>query len=127
MDLIINFDNTSDKQALHATLKQLTGKKLIKIESFKNKRSISQNNYYWGVVLKYVAVETGFTVDEAHQVLTKQFLGYEKVNSKTGEIIDLVKSTKKLSTVDFEEYLERVRQWALNFLDCKIPLPNESI
>jgi hypothetical protein len=35
-------------------------------------------------------------------------------------------STKKLTTVEFEEYLERVRRWAASFLSLYVPLPNET-
>jgi len=127
IDLVIDFDNQESKQTLFFHLKRCTGKKVIKIASYRKKRSIDQNSYYWGVVLKYLSFEAGYTADEMHQLLKEKFLSYEKVNQKTGEIDTFTGETKSLNTLDFESYLEKVRAFAFDFYDCLIPLPNEVI
>jgi hypothetical protein len=127
IDLVIDFDNQESKQTLFFHLKRCTGKKLIKIASYRKKRSIDQNGYYWGVVLKYLSFEAGYTSEEMHQLLKEKFLAYEKVNQKTGQIDTFTGETKALNTLDFENYLEKVRAFAFDFYDCLIPLPNETI
>jgi hypothetical protein len=85
----------------------------------KEKRSIQQNNYYWGVVCDLLSKETGYTPDEIHQILGEKFLSYEK-NEMT-----FVKSTTKLNTNEFENYMEECRRFASMELNCYVPLPNE--
>lgn len=127
MDLIINFDTNNDKQKLHDVLRNLKGTKLIKIEKYSKKRSNPQNRYYHGVVLKYLSETTGFSVSEMHDVLKAKFLPYERANRVTSEVVQFGRSTTELNTLQYEEFLEQVRIWALNELDCLIPLPNEII
>jgi hypothetical protein len=84
-------------------------------------RSSAQNNYWWGVVVPYVAEATGFTHDEAHEALKAKFLGEEDMAA------GLIKigSTAKLDTAAFTRLIDEVRQWAQDYLDCRIPAPNE--
>jgi hypothetical protein len=63
INLVIDFTNQDSKQILFHHLKRCTGKKVIKIASYRKKRSVNQNEYYWGVVLKYLAFEAGYTAD----------------------------------------------------------------
>jgi len=127
IDLVIDFANQDSKQILFHHLKRCTGKKVIKIASYRKKRSVNQNEYYWGVVLKYLAFEAGYTADEMHELMKRKFLAYQKTNQKTGEIETFSGETKGLNTEHFEEYLEKVRTFAFDFYDCLIPLPNETI
>lgn len=92
---------------------------VIEILKSKNKRSLNQNKYYWGVVVKILANHTGYTSDETHQELARMFLGYDN-NGKR-----FVKSTTKLNTFDFEQYMDKCRKWASEEMNVHIPLPNE--
>lgn len=47
------------------------------------------------------------------------------VNETTGEVVKLPMSTTELSTIEFEEYLDRIRIFADEFLNIIIDLPNE--
>ncbi|MCP5006910.1 MAG: hypothetical protein GY941_23630 [Planctomycetes bacterium] len=85
----------------------------------KEKRSIQQNNYYFGVVCKIISDETGYTTEEIHQILGDKFLSYEKNELK------FIKSTTKLKTNEFEIYMEECRRFASMELSCYVPLPNE--
>jgi hypothetical protein len=89
--------------------------------SKKMNRSQKQNAYYWGVVLKIMGAEIGYLPDEIHQLMCKEFLSYER---SPGELF--VKSTTKLSTVEFEDYLANVRRFAATELSIFIPMPNET-
>ena len=127
MDYVLDTTSTDSKKRLYDILKSLTGKRLIKIEKYSKKRSNTQNRYYHGVVLKYLAEATGFSPGEMHEVLKAKFLPYERANRVTGEMQTFGHSTTELNTAEYEEFLENVRVWAINYLDCLIPLPNEVI
>lgn len=92
-------------------------------------RSHPQNRYYWGVVLKMLATETGHTVDEMHEFCKLKFNAkyVQIVNKETGENEDLTigASTTKLTTISFGEYIEQIKMWAATFLSLSIPEPNE--
>lgn len=90
-------------------------------------RSVNQNNYYWGVVLPLISDCTGYEINECHEILKSIFLSYEvKLKLKKGESnINTSKSTSNFTTVQMEEYLTKVRQWASQELSCYVPLPNE--
>jgi len=90
----------------------------VEIKAVKATRSDIQNNYYWGVVIKIISDELGYTPDEIHEILKYRLL------LVYGEY-PYVRSTASLSTVEFEEYLNRIRTWAMLQLGCYIPLPNE--
>lgn len=79
----------------------------IKIESLKNKRTINQNSYYWGVVLDTIAESTGHTQEELHEVFKKMFLPkkFLLINKKE---IQLDGTTTALSTDEFGKYIDRI-------------------
>jgi hypothetical protein len=72
-------------------------------------------------VLKYLSETTGFSVSEMHEVLKAKFLSYERANRITGEVVQFGRSTTELNTLQYEEFLEQVRIFAINQLDCLIP------
>lgn len=88
-------------------------------EKPKRKRSLQQNRYYWGVVCNLVSDHTGYAPEESHQIMAEMFLSYENKGKA------FTKSTTKLKTVEFEEYMEKCRRWAAMELQVYIPLPNE--
>lgn len=98
----------------------------IIIHQKRKHRSVQQNRYYW-LVASILSDRTGFTKDEIHAILKSKFLKAEKVNENTGAVYDYVKSTTELSTMEYEEYLDSVRQFAAQELDIQIPMPNEQI
>lgn len=95
------------------------------------KRSTVQNNYYHGVVVAMVQEalmeEWGelLTKDEVHELLKQHCNWKEAVNPETGESLKIAQSTADLSTGEFENFLERCRQFAAEYLGISIPLPNE--
>lgn len=97
----------------------------FEIKKYRRKRSTEQNAYYWGVVIDILGKEMGYYPEEMHEILKQKF------NSKisilpNGEEVRHVKSTKKKDTFDFEQYLEKIRLWAVQEFGIIIPLPNES-
>ena len=92
---------------------------IMTIKEHRNNRSSNQSNYMWGVVYDIIAKELGYTTEEIHGLMGREFLAYEK----KGEWF--VKSTTSLNTKEMEEYLEKVRRFASMEFNCYIPLPNE--
>jgi len=95
------------------------------------RRSQYQNNYYYGVVVELIrsalTEEWGelMTKDEVHEILKQNCNWREKVNESTGETLKVPHTTTDMTTVEFEEYLERCRRFALEWFKIEIPLPNE--
>ena len=103
-------------------LETLEGKWVeVKVQKERSQRSLNQNAYYWGVVIELLANTTGYTPDEMHEVCRYQFL-----KSVNRDGLEYVQSTATLSTVDFEHYLENIKQWAA-MLNIIIPDPNEAV
>lgn len=93
---------------------------VVTIEKWYKKYSDKQRNYYFGVPVSILAEHTGFSPKEMHEALKMKFL------TQKGEVIDKVQSITSLSTVQMEEYLKHIRDWAADSLDCYVPEPNEA-
>jgi len=88
-------------------------------------RSLNQNAYYWKIVVGMVSQETGYSLDEAHEILKGKFLSEE---IKLGdEVIRYAKSTTMLTTDIFETLMTEIREWASVTLNIMIPQPHEVI
>ena len=101
-------------------LKHISGPVLLVLKRPRKPRSVNENNYYWGVVIQMISDETGMTPEETHEAMKWQFL-----RKQVGQIFT-VKSTRILNTLEFEDFVERVRVFAQTNLNIKIPLPNET-
>lgn len=115
----------SNPDTFKEELKKLSGKRVyVIVDTERQKRSNDQNEFYWGVCLKLISDHTGYTCEELHDILKYKFLGTDekKIGSET---VKILKSTTKLNTLQFEEYLGRIRDWASTKLNVIIPLPNE--
>lgn len=83
----------------------------VEIKQYHKKRTLEQNSYYWGVVLKAFSESTGYTPEEMHDLLTDKFLPTNTV--EFGEVKKEVPiSTTKLDTLQFREYLESILRLA---------------
>lgn len=117
---------------ISTAIRLMEGKRLrVILAEVKRTRSNNQNAYMWGVVYPPIVQmfrEAGNNVDaeDVHSYL-KEHVGKLKqvLVSPDGEVFTAVGSTAKLSTQEFEVYLEKVRAWAAE-MGCEIPLPNES-
>ncbi len=123
--------NKSCREALAKALKTLEGKPCkVTLEERKKIRSLSQNAYYWGVVIPAIVNlfnEHGNNVcaEQVHEFL-KDEVGKltETVSLPDGELKKISGSSAALKAHEFELYLERVRAWAASW-EVAIPLPNE--
>ena len=91
-------------------------------------RSNRANAYYWGAVVKELAEYTGYTPDETHEILKRQFLSKAvSIETKNGRVVGewvIGGSTKWLTTKQFFDYVDRIRQWAFEELDVNIEPPD---
>ncbi len=85
-------------------------------------RSSSQNRYYW-FCLGVIADHTGIASEELHELLKHKF---NLQTSQLGnEVIEYGGSTKLLQTNEMTEYIDKVRQWSQDSLNCYVPAANE--
>lgn len=105
------------------------GEYIIYISNKKPTRTTSQNKYLWGVVYKTIADEIGEHVNDVHELMKHKF-GEQKglrIKDKWGHGFraSIPKSTTDYDTKEFSEYIENIRRWSLDFLNCRIPEANE--
>lgn len=98
----------------------------------KNKRSLSQNAYYWACVVPMIQqglkdLGHDLALQETHDFMKARFNSREIVNPETGEVISVPKSTSDLNKTQFGEYIERIQRFAAEYLDIVIPNPNEQV
>ena len=115
-------------------LKVFEGKEIEIIIKRKYKsRSISENKYYWGVVIvqwqMLIFEEWGesYSKEEMHEFLKINCNYKYKTIKGTGEEIKIPQSTAQLQTIEFEDYLERCRRKAFEYFNTIIPMPNEQL
>lgn len=70
----------ADYDALILKLKELRtlGKPMYaEVKRRQRKRTLDQNKYYWGVVIKSLSEHTGYTPGEMHEELLGAYVGWE--------------------------------------------------
>jgi len=101
----------------------------VTVERKTKKRSLDQNAYYWGVVVKLTCNAMnesgdGVTPKEVHEFLKFRFNRVQKIDTETAEVLwEYGKSTTKLNTVRFMLYIEDCIQFAAQYLNIVIPPP----
>ena len=118
---------TQDKQSLYNYLKELDIDYIVSVKKQRNNRSSMQNNYYWSCIVQPLASELGYFPDEMHDTLKVKFASeWQSVEVNEKQIgLQMVNSTARMNTKDFEVYAEQIRIWALNELSIRLMLPNE--
>lgn len=133
--VIIEFNDRGELKST-APIKKLfrgigAGKFILEI-SKANKRSNPQNRFYWGLVIPMVQsgikdMGTELTKEETHEFLKARFNFEEIVNTNTGEAISIPRSTTALNKIQFSEYVEKIQQFASEFLSIVIPDPGQQV
>ena len=96
----------------------------VEIKQQKKKRSDAQNAYYWGVVIKTIKDFTGQDSEDLHEIFKTNFL-------QEGEVVvgslscKTYPTTKKLNTIEFNEFVEAICAFAGSELGLYIPMPGE--
>lgn len=119
------------RQAIATALKSLEGKTAkITIEEKKRKRSLPQNAFYWSAIIPPIVNmfnEYGNNVDaeQVHEYLKAEVGGLnQQVTLPDGEVKIMPGSSALLRTMEFEDYLTKLRAWAASF-GLMLPFPNE--
>jgi len=84
------------------------------------RRSIKENNYYWGVVIALMSDVAGYTPEQMHEALK-----WEHLRQHTDSKLPTVRSTTELTTVEMEAYLEACRRTGAECYGVYVPEPNE--
>ena len=109
---------------------QATEDKLISItyQAVKPTRSLLQNKYYWGVVIKMLSEEIGYAPDLMHKYMKQSFIQkYTEIfGMPDGGQCEEDGSTASLTTKEFDDYIYSIRIWADSFLSLNIPLPQQT-
>jgi len=105
-------------------LQKLEGQEIdLTIEKWQDQRSMQQNRYYWGVVVKIISDDTGNNPETVHEFLKAKFLPARETIIK-GEKRILAGCTHDLSKDNFfADYIDPIRTWYAEF--GYIPDPNE--
>ena len=125
MNFVVN--TTQDKQALFNYLKELGSDYIVKVKKQRNNRSNMQNNYYWACIVQPLANELGYFPDEMHDILKVKFASqWESIDINDKQVgLQVVNSSARMNTKEFEIYAEQIRVWALTELGIRLMLPNE--
>lgn len=134
---IFDFDDPAQFARVCGRIKSLENKGCyrVEIEKPRDQASAKQHGYYWAVVLPYLAKgirdcwgygDKEFVSEDAHEFAKKAFLTTPIVNRHTGELKgEITRSTRRdLTTVDMTDYIERIRQFAAEYLGVQIPPPD---
>jgi len=87
--------------------------------------SVSQQRYYFGVVVDMIAEFIGETREETHELLKSEHLPQREIELLEGTKLTMPPTTRNLSVEQYTEYIERCRRWAATFLGLSIPDANE--
>ena len=134
----VNKDGHIEQQAMDrlalACLAFVNGKVTIDVNKFVRKRSYQQQKFYFSGFLQSqldcLKERTGvtFSKNQIHNWNKTNFFGSEVVDEKTGEIILMpCDSTNDLTTIEFEEKLQVIREKFESAYDWHLPLPSEQI
>jgi len=85
----------------------------VKITPYKSTRSLDQNDYYWRLVTELADYFGLKSKDEMHEVLSYKLLSEEK-QIKNLKVMT-INSTTKLNVKEFNEYLEKVKDFARGY------------
>jgi hypothetical protein len=100
---------------LRAYLNQFgNGNYMLSVDKVPLKRSLAQNNYFRGVIVKYYQdfwkdSKGFFHKDIIKGILCKKFLTQEEVCEVTGEVFTIVRNTSDLTSCEFDLFIQECR------------------
>jgi len=109
-------------------LRRLAGKRIdVVLRLHRNRRSLDQNAWHWGVAIPIIADALGYDKDEheqLHYALVAKCFGTKRDPILQQEV-PVVRSSK-LTTAQFSELMEWEVRWAAREHGIVVPLPDES-
>ena len=122
----------SSFRLLDETLHNLPiGDYVVTITPNRKTRSNQQNAYLWGLVYPSVLLglqDAGWEItneEQVHEYCKQAFAAREVINKDTGEVLSLPNSTARMQTAEFNVYVDKIKAFALEYLNITIPEPNE--
>jgi len=112
--------NDEVKQNCIDHIQSLDGVYRVTIEKYVKNRSQAQSRLMW-LWLGIISSDTGESPENLHEIFKLRFLGTEKIQSM-GYSIEIPKSTTKLTTHEFTDYLDKIEGLALS-IDIRLPHP----
>lgn len=86
-------------------------------------RSIKSNAYYH-VILNIIAIDTGHTHEQLHEICKNKF-NADVIHLPKGGMVMVGKTTTNLDSAEFTAYVNRVKQWAQDEFGIIIPDPSQ--
>lgn len=122
----------TDRKGFDQDMQSLEGTKLtIKIKKYHKQRSNNQNRFYHGnfipaqIEVFYDMWGERYRPDQVHEWNKVHFFGEQRVIEATGEVVFTPASTTSQSTLEFEESLEKCRQWFRQNFEVELPFPSQ--
>lgn len=88
-------------------------------------RSTAQNALYWGVYVATVVDCSGYSPNEAHEILKAHNLPHELAEQgENGQLVNgliIGGSTRRLNKLQFGEYLRSCAQWIAETFSVAVP------
>lgn len=129
--LVLDMSDVESKKRLMSKIGTMQGLWEITLKPRVHQRSLNQNAYYWSAYVHpfagWLSEQWGETIttDQAHYELRKAVLGFrEKVNERTGEIMELIPSSRKLDRTEFSEFLDKAAEFLARFCGIVV-LPSD--
>lgn len=129
-DIPVNLSEPSEKSRLINAIRATRGKVRVTILRWHPRRTDRQNRYYWPCFVhalwEYLHEQGSDLSEEAvHQLMRAKFLTVDVADPATGEVIgQRVRSTTELSTVEFNDYLDRCAEWLRDMFGVRVPDAN---
>lgn len=126
--MLYDLKNPLDRERFKRRCNALFKKRCVVELSEKVKRS-SQQNRYLHLLLGYLAMETGNSLDYAKEVFYKRSANREIfVREKDDELIgrtEYLRSSADLTTEEFSMSIDRLRDWSSQTAGIYLPSPSE--
>lgn len=91
-----------------------------KLSEYRQARTLKQNSYLH-CIFQIIAEKTWYSREEIKEIMKAKFL--KKYDDYFG--IEFVQSTKELDTKEMTVFIDKIRQFALEYLDLDIPSPDD--
>lgn len=119
-EIVLDMSCPAQKRLLLEQIRGLSGMHRITLTAYRPRRSDRQNRYYWPCFVQpfadYLRAQgDAYTDEQAHEIFKSRFLPTTTIDKNTGELLERVRSTTELDTVEFNEYLDRVGVWLAGF------------
>ena len=119
-------------QSLYSLFRAIPdGSYMLSIKKQRRGRTLNQNEWLWGCIYPILLdglLDAGWeftSVEQVHEFFKKLIAHDKVVNYETGEIVEIPKSTATMDTQQFAMYIDKLREYADEFMGITIPDPDK--